>query len=88
MGQSVVNENAARKGEYLRLVLKSAERSREDKTVVVALELRTIVEAVSVSILLTETLVGYQLLPIHTAKVRKICGKARLLIENTVAFPA
>ena len=69
--EPVVHEDAARQGEYLCLVLQSAERSREDKPVVIALKLRAIVVAIGMPVLLTETFVGNKLLPIHRRKVTK-----------------
>ena len=44
----------------------------EDETVVVALEFRAVVVSQRVAVLLSETHVGYQLLPFHRAKVIKI----------------
>ena len=61
MGEAVVNEDAARQGEHLCLVLQPAEGSREDEAVVVALELRSVVVALGVAILLPESLVGNEL---------------------------
>lgn len=61
VGEAVMYENAAWQRENLRLVLHTAERSREDETVVVALELRAVVVAVDVQVFLPESLVGYKL---------------------------
>ena len=55
--EPVVHEDAARQGEYLCLVLQSAERSRENQTVVVAFELRPVVMSLGMPILLPESLV-------------------------------
>ena len=65
VGEAVMYEDAARQGEHLRLVLQSAERSRKDKPVVVALELRAIVMPLGMTMFLTETAVGYELIPVH-----------------------
>lgn len=72
MGEPVVYEDGAREREHLGLVLESAERRGEDETVVVALEFRAVVVSQRVAVLLSETHVGYQLLPFHRAKVIKI----------------
>ena len=52
VGETVVDEDATREGEHLRLVLQAAEGCREDETVVVALELRAVVVALQVAVLL------------------------------------
>ena len=52
VGEAVVHEDAARQGEHLRLVLQAAEGCREDETVVIALELRAVVVALQVAVLL------------------------------------
>ena len=75
MGKTVVHKDTTREWKYLGLVLQSTERSRENKAVVIALELCSVVVAFRMTMLLTESLVGYKLLPIHHnqgAKVRKI----------------
>ena len=74
MGESVVDEDTAREGEYLCLVLQASEWSRENEAVVVALELRPVIMPLGMFMLLSEPLVGYQLLPIHHnlgTKIRK-----------------
>ena len=43
MGQAIVDEDAARKGKHLRLVLQTPEGSGEDQAVVVALKFRAVV---------------------------------------------
>ena len=65
VGETVVDEDAARKREDLRLVLQPAECRREDETVVIALEFRAVIMALSMLVFLSETLVGYQLFPFH-----------------------
>ena len=65
VGEAVVDEDAAREGEHLCLVLQTTERSGENQTVVVAFKLRTIVVALGVAVFLPKALIGYQLLPIH-----------------------
>ena len=65
MGQAVVHKDASRQGEHLSLVLQASERSRKDQPVVVAFELRAVIMALRMTVLLTEPFVGYQLLPIH-----------------------
>ena len=57
VGEAVVYEDAARQREHLRLVLQSAECRREDETVVIALEFRAVIMALSMLVLLSETLV-------------------------------
>ena len=65
VGETVVDEDAARKREDLRLVLQPAESRREDQAVVIALELRAVVVAFGVLMLLSESLVRYELGPFH-----------------------
>ena len=65
VSEAVVNEDAAWQRKHLCLVLHTTERSREDKAVVVAFELRAVVVALGVAQLLSESLVRYELLPIH-----------------------
>ena len=65
VSEAVVNEDAAWQRKHLCLVLHTTERSREDKAVVVAFELRTVVVTFGVAQLLSESLVRYELLPIH-----------------------
>jgi hypothetical protein len=72
VGQTVVYEDAARKWEYLRLVLQTTERGRKDQTVVVAFELRAVIMALRVAMFLPKALVGYQLLPIHHIQDAKV----------------
>ena len=47
------------------IVLQTTERSRENQTVIVAFKLRTVIMALRVTMLLSEALIGYQLLPVH-----------------------
>ena len=54
--EAVVYEYASRQREYLCLVLHTTEWSREYQSVVVALELRTVVVPLEMSVLLSETL--------------------------------
>ena len=77
MREAVVYEDATRERKHLRLVLQAAEGGRENQTVVVAFELRPDSRVVRLAytqpfvmpfwmtMLLSEALVGYQLLPIH-----------------------
>jgi hypothetical protein len=65
VGEAVVYEDATREGEYLSLVLQPTEGSRKDQSVIVTLELRSVVMTFGMTVLLTESFVGYQLLPIH-----------------------
>ena len=84
MGQTVVHKDTSREWKYLGFVLQTTERSRENQTVVIALELCSVVVALRMTMLLTETLVRYQLLPIHHnqgAKVRKIRAVAAYFAE-------
>ena len=57
VGETVVDEDAARQREDLRLVLQSAECRREDEAVVIALEFRAVIVALSMLVFLSETLV-------------------------------
>ena len=57
VGEAVVDEDAARQREDLRLVLQPAECRREDETVVIALEFRAVIVALCMLVFLTETLV-------------------------------
>ena len=59
-------EDASRQREHLRLVLQSAERCRKDQSVVVALKLRTVVMAFTMTVLLSESFVTDELFPVHT----------------------
>ena len=63
--ETVVNEDASRQREHLSLVLHAAEGSRENQTVVVALELAAVVMALYVAVFLSEALVRNQFFPIH-----------------------
>ena len=65
MREAVVNKDASRQGKHLSLVLQTTERSRENQTIVIALELCAIIVALRVAMLLPEALIRYQLLPIH-----------------------
>ena len=65
VSQSVMDEDTARQREHLCLVLQTSERCREDKTVIVALELRAIVVTLGVAVFLPKPFVGYELLPVH-----------------------
>ena len=66
MRQSVMHEDTAGQGEHLCLVLQAPEGSRENQTVVVALEFRTVVVPFGVSILLSETFGSDKYFPIHS----------------------
>ena len=68
MGEAVVHKDAARQGEHLCLVLQTAEGSREDEPVVVAFEFATVVVSLGMAFLLSEPLIGNQLLPLHADK--------------------
>ena len=57
VGQTVMHEDASRQGEYLGLVLKPTEGSGENQAVIVAFELRSVVVALGVAMLLSETLI-------------------------------
>jgi hypothetical protein len=52
-----MHEDASRQGEYLGLVLKPTEGSGENQAVIVAFELRSVVVALGVAMLLSETLI-------------------------------
>jgi hypothetical protein len=52
-----VYEDASWQGEHLRLVLQATEGCREDETVVVTLEFRTVIMALRMALFLTESLV-------------------------------
>ena len=67
VSQAVVYEDAARKRKHLRLVLHTAERRREDKAVIVALEFRAVVVAHGMVIFLPKALIGNELLPVHVS---------------------
>ena len=58
VGQAVMHEDASRQGEYLGLVLKPTEGSGENQAVIVAFELRSVVVALGVAMLLSETLLS------------------------------
>ena len=76
--EAVVDENTARKGEYLRFVLHSAEGSRENESVKVALKLCSTFFQRFGTVLFSQTLGGDELIPFHsTAKVGVLCGKRR-----------
>jgi hypothetical protein len=59
VGETVVDEDTARQREYLGLVLKTTEGGGEYQTVIVALELCTVVVTLRMTVLLAQTLVGY-----------------------------
>lgn len=69
VGEAVVDEDAAREGEHLCLVLHAPKGGREDEAVVVALELGAVVTVTTVEVFLTKTLIGDKLKPVHC------CGK-------------
>lgn len=60
-----MHEDAAWEWKHLSLVLESAERGREDESVVVALKLCAVVLALDVQMFLSEAFVGNELLPVH-----------------------
>ena len=66
-----MHENTSGQREYLRLVLKATKRGREDKPIVIALELRAQFGVSLVAVLLTQTFVGDKLFPIHIEVQRK-----------------
>ena len=65
VGETVVHEYASWQWKYLSFVLQSSERRREDEAVVVALKFGTVVFVFCVNCLLSESFVGYELLPVH-----------------------
>jgi len=69
VGETVVHEDAARKGEYLSLVLQAAEGGGENQPVAVTLEFRAVVVTLWMTVFLPETFVGYQLLPVHDGEI-------------------
>ena len=86
VGQTVVDEDAARKGEDLRLVLHAPERRGEDEAVVVALELRTLVVTLKVTAFLPKAFRGYELLPVHCISY---CNcKSKVIFYNKQTFSA
>ena len=52
-------------GKYLGFVLQTTERGRENQTVIVAFEFRTVVMSLGVPMLLSESFIRDKLLPIH-----------------------
>ena len=81
MGQTVVDEDTSRKRKNLRLVLQPAERGREDKAVVVALEFRTVVALLS-SAFQSQALAAQKLCPIHI--LYNVWGLEAYLMPNWV----
>ena len=65
VGQTVMDKHAARKGKHLGLVLHTSESGRKDQTVVVALKFRTPFFQRFLLVLLTQSLGGYEGLPVH-----------------------
>jgi hypothetical protein len=57
VGETIVYEDASRQWENLRLVLKTTERSRENQSVIIALELSSVIVAFRVTMLLSEALI-------------------------------
>jgi hypothetical protein len=57
MGQSIVYEDAARQREHLSLILQPAEWSREDKMVVVAFKLCSVIVSLAVTVFLSKPFV-------------------------------
>ncbi|OAV73957.1 hypothetical protein Barb7_02627 [Bacteroidales bacterium Barb7] len=64
MRQPIMHKDAARKREYLRLILQPSEGGREDKAVIIPLEIGTVMFPLSIGFH-TETLVGQELCPLH-----------------------
>ena len=60
-----MDEDAPWQGKYLGLVLQTTEWSREDESVVIALEFCAVVLALDVQMLLSEAYVGNELMPVH-----------------------
>ena len=78
--QPVVDEDAARQGEYLRLVLQSAEWRRKHKAVEIALEVASGLRSVAAVAFHTQPLAANQSAPFHPVFIicnlhRKICLK-------------
>ena len=65
MGETIVDEDTAREGKYLGLVLQTAERRGEDHSVIVALEIAARMSPRIMKLLEAEALVGYELFPLH-----------------------
>ena len=88
MREAVVNEDASWQRKLLCLVLQSAERGRENQSVVVAFKLRPFVFSVRMKILLSEPFVRYKLFPIHhtNAKVTFFCLKNYFLEVKMMFF--
>ena len=57
VSQTVVYEDAARKRKHLRLVLQTTERGREDQPVIIAFELRAVIVALWMAVLLPQSLI-------------------------------
>ena len=74
-----MHENTARKGEHLGLVLQSPEGGRKDQSVIVTLELRPVIMTFWMTVFLTESLVGYQLLPIHHNCLQRYENKPQMM---------
>ena len=60
-----MHKHTAWEGEHLCLVLHASEWSRENQAVVITLEFGAVVVALGVMILLSESLIGYKLFPVH-----------------------
>jgi hypothetical protein len=65
VGETIVNEDTSREWKDLCLVLQTTEGSGENQTIIVAFELRSVVVSFRVTMLLSESLIRYKLLPIH-----------------------
>ena len=65
VGQPVMNKDTSRQWEHLGLILHPSEWCREYQSVIVALELWTVVMSFRMNNLLSESFVGYQFLPVH-----------------------
>ena len=80
MSETVMYKNTSRERKHLGFVLHAAEWRRENKSVVVALEFSAIVMPLGVMVFLTESLVGYKLLPVH---ILIFCAKLLVFLLKT-----
>lgn len=72
MCETVMHKDAAWQREDLRLVLKAAEGCRVDEPVAVTLEFRAVVVTFRMTGLLSEALIGDELLPEHEIAIKVV----------------
>ena len=65
MSETIVNKHGTGQGEYLCLILQTAKRGRKYQTIIIALELGTVIMALCMAQFLSESLAAYEGLPVQ-----------------------